>query len=158
MRHGNIGRQLSVNTAHRAALLRNLAAAVLRHETIRTTLPKAKELRRVVEPLITLGKADTLANRRLAFARLRDREIVGKLFADLGPHYKARAGGYLRILKAGNRDGDNAPMAIVQLVDRPLADAVDTEGADQAAANAKPAAPAVEAAPKRTRKKAAVAG
>jgi large subunit ribosomal protein L17 len=158
MRHGNIGRQLSVNTAHRAALLRNLAAAVLRHETIRTTLPKAKELRRVVEPLITLGKADTLANRRLAFARLRDREIVGKLFADLGPHYKARAGGYLRILKAGNRDGDNAPMAIVQLVDRPLADAVDTEGAGEPVANAKAAAPAAEAAPKKTRKKAVAAG
>jgi large subunit ribosomal protein L17 len=157
MRHGNIGRQLSVNTAHRAALLRNLAAAVLRHETIRTTLPKAKELRRVVEPLITLGKTDTLANRRLAFARLRDREIVGKLFADLGPHYKARAGGYLRILRAGTRDGDCAPMAIVQLVDRPLAAAVETEGAGQAAANAK-AAPAAEAAPKKARKKAAVAG
>jgi large subunit ribosomal protein L17 len=159
MRHRNSGRQLSVNSSHRAALMRNLASAVLRHETIRTTLPKAKELRRVVEPLITLGKADTLANRRLAFARLRDRDLVGKLFADLGPHYKARAGGYLRILKAGNRDGDNAAMAIVQLVDRPLVSMVDTEGADQAAQNVKPdAAPAVEAAPKKTRKKAVAAG
>jgi len=150
MRHRNIGRQLSVNTAHRAALLRNLAAAVLRHETIRTTLPKAKELRRVVEPLITMGKDDTLANRRLAFARLRDREIVGKLFEDLGPHYKGRPGGYLRILKSGNRDGDNAAMAIVQLVDREAAAAVDVEPA--------PAAEATESKPKRSRKKAAAAG
>jgi len=161
MRHRNSGRQLSVNSSHRAALLRNLAAAVLRHETIRTTLPKAKELRRVVEPLITLGKDDTLANRRLAFARLRDREIVGKLFGDLGPHYKARAGGYTRILKDGNRDGDNAPMAIVQLVDRPLADAVETDATTDAAVpakKAKAAAPVAEAAPKRARKKAVAAG
>ena len=129
MRHRNSGRQLSVNTAHRAALLRNLATAVLRHETIKTTLPKAKELRRVVEPLITLGKTDSLSNRRLAFARLRDRDIVGKLFNDIGPHYQARAGGYTRILKTGNRKGDNAPMAIVQLVDRAEAKApVDAEG------------------------------
>ena len=144
MRHRNSGRQLSVNTAHRAALLRNLATAVLRHETIKTTLPKAKELRRVVEPLITLGKTDSLSNRRLAFARLRDRDIVGKLFTDIGPHYQARAGGYTRILKTGNRKGDNAPMAIVQLVDRPLGDAVDAEGGEPAKAKA-----AVEAKPKR---------
>jgi len=148
MRHRNSGRQLSVNSSHRAALLRNLAAAVLRHETIKTTLPKAKELRRVVEPLITLGKTDSLANRRLAFARLRDREMVGKLFNDLGPHYQARAGGYTRILKTGNRKGDNAAMAIVQLIDRAEAKVpVETE--------AVPAVEAGEAAPKRTRKKAA---
>jgi len=148
MRHRNSGRQLSVNTAHRAALLRNLAAAVLRHETIKTTLPKAKELRRVVEPLITLGKTDSLANRRLAFARLRDRDVVGKLFTDIGPHYQARAGGYTRILKIGNRKGDNAPMAVVQLIDRGEAKApVDAEESAPAAVEAKPA---------RTRKKAAV--
>jgi large subunit ribosomal protein L17 len=149
MRHRNSGRQLSVNSSHRAALLRNLAAAVLRHETIVTTLPKAKELRRVVEPLITLGKTDSLANRRLAFARLRDREVVGKLFADLGPHYKERAGGYTRILKSGNRKGDSAAMAIVQLVGRAEAKApVETEAAPAPAEAAAPAA-------KRTRKKAA---
>ena len=152
MRHRNSGRQLSVNTAHRAALLRNLATAVLRHETIKTTLPKAKELRRVVEPLITLGKTDSLSNRRLAFARLRDRDIVGKLFTDIGPHYQARAGGYTRILKTGNRKGDNAPMAIVQLVDRPLGDAVDADGAEPAKAKTAKAAKAgavVDAKPKR---------
>jgi large subunit ribosomal protein L17 len=131
MRHRNSGRQLSVNSSHRAALLRNLATAVLRYETIKTTLPKAKELRRVVEPLITLGKTDSLSNRRLAFARLRDRDIVGKLFTDIGPHYQTRAGGYTRILKTGNRKGDNAAMAIVQLVDRAEAKApVETEGGD----------------------------
>lgn len=149
MRHRNSGRQLSVNTAHRAALLRNLATAVLRHETIKTTLPKAKELRRVVEPLITLGKTDSLSNRRLAFARLRDRDIVGKLFTDIGPHYQARAGGYTRILKTGNRKGDNAPMAIVQLVDRPLADAVEVEDGDKPAKAAKAEVAAGEAKPKR---------
>ena len=158
MRHRNSGRQLSVNTAHRAALLRNLATAVLRYETIKTTLPKAKELRRVVEPLITLGKTDSLSNRRLAFARLRDRDIVGKLFTDIGPHYQARAGGYTRILKTGNRKGDNAAMAIVQLVDRAeLKAPVETEG-DAAAKPAKAAkAPKAEAAAteKPKRKKAA---
>ena len=155
MRHRNSGRQLSVNTAHRAALLRNLATAVLRHETIKTTLPKAKELRRVVEPLITLGKKDSLANRRLAFARLRDRDIVGKLFNDIGPHYQARAGGYTRILKTGNRKGDNAPMAIVQLVDRAEAKApVDAEGEAKPVKGAK-AVKAEAAEPKAKRKKAA---
>ncbi|MCG8433218.1 MAG: 50S ribosomal protein L17 [Gammaproteobacteria bacterium] len=120
MRHRNIGRQLSRSSSHRKAMLRNLAASILQHETVRTTLPKAKEVRRVVEPLITLAKEDSVANRRLAFDRLRDREMVTKLFAELGPHYKDRAGGYLRILKCGFRPGDNAPMAYVQLVDREI--------------------------------------
>lgn len=119
MRHQLSGRQLSRNAPHRWAMFRNMAASLLRHETIRTTVPKAKELRRVVEPIITLGKVDTLANKRLAFSRLRDREIVGKLFSEIGPRYKARNGGYLRILKMGFRVGDNAPMAYVELVDRP---------------------------------------
>lgn len=118
MRHQNSGRQLSVNSGHRIALMRNLAGALLRYETIRTTVPKAKELRRVVEPLITLAKVDSVAKRRLAFARLRDQELVAKLFTDIGPHYKTRPGGYTRILHNGLRPGDNAPMAIVQLVDR----------------------------------------
>lgn len=121
MRHQNIGRQLSRNSAHRAALMRNMAAALLRYETIRTTVPKAKELRRVVEPLITLAKEDSVAKRRLAFARLRDDEVVAKLFTDIGPHFKSRAGGYTRILKFGLRAGDNAPMAVMQLVDREAA-------------------------------------
>ncbi|MDX1442812.1 MAG: 50S ribosomal protein L17 [Gammaproteobacteria bacterium] len=118
MRHRNTGRQLSRNSSHRKAMLQNLAASILRHEVVKTTVPKAKEVRRVVEPLITLAKEDTVANRRLAFARLRDREMVTKLFTELGPHYKERPGGYLRILKAGFRAGDNAMMAYVQLVDR----------------------------------------
>src|SRR5260221_12078312 len=118
MRHRNSGRQLSRNSSHRHALLRNMATSLLRHEAIRTTVPKAKELRRVVEPLITLAKIDSVAKRRLAFSRLRDQEIVVKLFTDIGPHYKTRPGGYLRILKHGLRPGDNAPMAIMQLVDR----------------------------------------
>lgn len=118
MRHGNIGRNLSRTSSHRRAMLRNMACSLLRHEQIHTTLPKAKELRRVVEPLITLGKNATLANRRLAFARLRDREMVGKLFDDLGVRFKARQGGYLRILKTGFRAGDAAPSALVQLVER----------------------------------------
>jgi large subunit ribosomal protein L17 len=122
MRHKNSGRQLSRNSAHRAALLRNLACALLRHEQIVTTLPKAKELRRVAEPLITLGKDASLANRRLAYSRLRDRELVGKLFDDLGPRFKARPGGYLRILKMGFRRGDAAPLALVQLVERKTAE------------------------------------
>jgi large subunit ribosomal protein L17 len=118
MRHRNSGRKLNRTSGHRAALFRNLAVALLRHEQIVTTLPKAKELRRVAEPLITMGKTPTLANRRLAFARLRDREMVGKLFEDLGPRFKERQGGYLRILKTGNRRGDCAPLALVQLVER----------------------------------------
>jgi len=119
MRHGNGYRKLNRTSSHREAMFRNMAVSLLRHEAIKTTLPKAKELRRVVEPLITLGKTASLANRRLAFDRLRDRDIVGKLFNELGPRYAARPGGYLRILKMGFRDGDNAPMAFVELVDRP---------------------------------------
>jgi large subunit ribosomal protein L17 len=119
MRHRQSNRKLNRTTSHRLAMLRNLANALLRHEVIKTTLPKAKELRRVAEPLITLGKSPSLANRRLAFARTRDRDIVGKLFDELGPRYQARPGGYLRILKYGFRVGDNAPMALVELVDRP---------------------------------------
>jgi large subunit ribosomal protein L17 len=127
MRHRNSGRQLSRNSSHRKAMLQNLAASILRYETIKTTLPKAKEVRRVVEPLITLAKEDTVANRRLAFDRLRDRDMVTKLFTDLGPHFKERPGGYLRILKAGFRAGDNAPMAYVQLVDRGNTDVADAK-------------------------------
>lgn len=119
MRHRNGLRKLNRTSSHRKALFRNLAIALLRHEVIKTTLPKAKELRRVVEPLITLGKNPSLANHRLAFDRLRDREIVLKLFQELGPRYKNRNGGYLRVLKFGFRDGDNAPMAIIELLDRP---------------------------------------
>lgn len=119
MRHRNGPRKLNRTSSHRLAMLRNMANSLLRHEVIKTTLPKAKELRRVVEPLITLGKAPNLANRRLAFDRLRDREVVVKLFDELGPRYAARNGGYLRILKMGFRIGDNAPMAYVELMDRP---------------------------------------
>ena len=119
MRHRNSNRKLTRTSSHRQAMLRNMANSLLRHEVIKTTLPKAKELRRIAEPLITLGKSATLANRRLAFSRLRDRDIVGKLFNELGPRYNTRPGGYLRILKCGFRDGDNAPMALVELVDRP---------------------------------------
>ncbi|WP_415036108.1 50S ribosomal protein L17 [Azonexus sp.] len=119
MRHRNGLRKLNRTSSHRLAMLRNMAVSMLRHEAIKTTLPKAKELRRVVEPLITLGKTPTLANKRLAFDRLRDREIVVKLFAEIGPRYATRPGGYLRILKCGFRVGDNAPMAFVELVDRP---------------------------------------
>jgi large subunit ribosomal protein L17 len=118
MRHKKSGRRLGRNSSHRKAMFRNMAASMLKHETIRTTLPKAKELRRVVEPLITLAKEDSVANRRLAFNRLRDKEVVGKLFNDLGPRFKARPGGYLRILKMGPRPGDAAPMAIVMLTQR----------------------------------------
>ncbi|HWS02596.1 MAG TPA: 50S ribosomal protein L17 [Gammaproteobacteria bacterium] len=121
MRHRNIGRQLSRNSSHRAAMMRNMAASLLNHEVIKTTVPKAKELRRVAEPLITLAKTDTVHKRRLAFARLRDRDVVTKLFNELGPRYKERPGGYMRILKMGFRPGDNAPMALVELVDRPQA-------------------------------------
>ncbi len=119
MRHGHGLRKLNRTSSHRLAMLRNMSNSLLRHEAIKTTLPKAKELRRVVEPLITLAKEPTVANRRLAFDRLRDREMVVKLFGELGPRYKTRPGGYLRILKFGFRNGDNAPMAYVELVDRP---------------------------------------
>lgn len=118
MRHRQSNRKLNRTTSHRLAMFRNMSNSLLRHEVIKTTLPKAKELRRFVEPLITLGKEPTLANHRLAFDRLRDREMVGKLFGELGPRYKTRPGGYLRILKYGFRVGDNAPMALVELVDR----------------------------------------
>jgi large subunit ribosomal protein L17 len=121
MRHHLSGRQLSRNSSHRHALMRNMSVSLLRHETIRTTLPKAKELRRVVEPLITLGKSDGDANRRLAFARLRDAQIVEKLFVDLGPRFKTRPGGYTRILRMMPRPGDAAPMALMQLVEGPAA-------------------------------------
>jgi len=119
MRHRHGGRKLNRTSAHRLAMLRNMCNSLLQHEAIKTTLPKAKELRRAVEPLITLGKEPTLANRRLAFDRTRDRDVVTKLFAEIGPRYKARPGGYTRILKMGFRIGDNAPMALVELVDRP---------------------------------------
>ena len=119
MRHRNGLRKLNRTSSHRLAMLRNMTVSLLRHEAIKTTLPKAKELRRVVEPMITLGKTPTLANKRLAFDRLRDREIVVKLFAEIGPRYATRPGGYLRILKCGFRVGDNAPMAFVELLDRP---------------------------------------
>ena len=122
MRHGNGLRKLNRTSSHRLAMLRNMSNSLLEHEVIKTTLPKAKELRMVVEPLITLGKKDNLANRRLAFNRTRDRDIVAKLFKELGPRYATRPGGYLRILKFGFRHGDNAPMALVELVDRPEVD------------------------------------
>jgi large subunit ribosomal protein L17 len=120
MRHRKAGRKLNRNSSHRDAMFRNMATSLFQHETIRTTVSKAKELRRVAEPLITLAKDDSVAHRRLAFDRIRDRDTVGKLFNELGPRYKARPGGYLRILKCGYRAGDSAPMAIVELVDRPL--------------------------------------
>ena len=125
MRHQKAGRKFSRTSSHREAMFKNMAASLFKHELIRTTLPKAKELRRVAEPLITLAKTDGVANRRLAFARLRDKEAVGKLFVELGPRYRERKGGYLRLLKCGFRAGDNAPMAYVELVDRPRSDAGD---------------------------------
>ena len=138
MRHQNSGRKLNRTSAHRSAMLRNMTVSLLRHETISTTVPKAKELRRVAEPMITLGKNPTLANRRLAFDRLRDREIVGKLFDDLGVRFKSRPGGYLRILKTGFRAGDNAPMALVQLVElAPTAGATPEGEGDKAEKKAK---------------------
>ncbi|SDB50646.1 LSU ribosomal protein L17P [Pseudidiomarina indica] len=127
MRHRKSGRQLNRNSSHRKAMFSNMASSLVRHEVIKTTLPKAKELRRVIEPLITLAKQDSVANRRLAFARTRDKEVVGKLFNELGPRYLERAGGYTRILKCGFRAGDNAPMAYVELVDRPEVDAAVAE-------------------------------
>jgi large subunit ribosomal protein L17 len=122
MRHMNSGRRLNRNSSHRKAMFRNMATSLFRHEVIRTTLAKAKELRRTAEPLITLAKMDSVAKRRIAFSRLRDREVVGKLFNELAPRYVSRPGGYLRILKCGFRPGDSAPMAIVELVDRPEID------------------------------------
>jgi large subunit ribosomal protein L17 len=127
MRHQKSGRKLNRTSSHREAMFKNMASSLFKHELIRTTLPKAKELRRVAEPLITLAKADGVANRRLAFSRLRDKEAVGKLFVELGPRYSERPGGYLRILKCGFRPGDNAPMAYVELVGRPQVEAVDAE-------------------------------
>jgi large subunit ribosomal protein L17 len=134
MRHHLIGRQLSRNSAHRHALLRNMSVALLRHETIRTTLPKAKELRRVVEPLITLAKTDSEPRRRLAFARLRDSAVVEKLFAELGPRFKARPGGYTRILHMMPRPGDSAPMGLVQLVEQAGESAAEEKGGKKKAA------------------------
>ncbi len=127
MRHRKSGRKLNRNSSHRKAMFKNMTASLVEHEVIKTTLPKAKELRRVAEPLITLAKEDSVANRRLAFDRLRNKATVGKLFSDLGPRFKERPGGYIRILKCGFRKGDNAPMAIVELLDRPAGEAVVTE-------------------------------
>jgi len=162
MRHRNSGRQLSRNASHRHAMLRNMATSLLQHETIRTTVPKAKELRRVVEPLITLAKVDSIAMRRLAYARLRDDVVVEKLFADLGPRFKARAGGYTRILKMEPRPGDSADMALMQLVDPAVvaAEKQDDTAAKATKAGKKPkkAAPAAEEAdakPKRRKAKVA---
>jgi large subunit ribosomal protein L17 len=161
MRHQLSGRQLSRNSPHRHAMLRNMSVSLLRHETIRTTLPKAKELRRVVEPLITLAKTDSEAHRRLAFSRLRDTAIVEKLFADLGPRFKARAGGYTRILRMVPRAGDNAPMALMQLVDK-AGETVAEKPVAAKPARKKKAAPAgeeaaaaAEAKPRRRKKAAA---
>ncbi len=122
MRHRKSGRQLNRNSSHRKAMFRNMACSLIEHEVIRTTVPKAKELRRVAEPLITLAKSDSVANRRLAFSRMRSKAAVGKLFSEIGPRYLERPGGYTRILKCGFRAGDAAPMAFVELVDRPLPD------------------------------------
>lgn len=125
MRHRKSGRQLNRNSSHRQAMFKNMASSLVKHEVIKTTLPKAKELRRVIEPLITMAKQDSVANRRLAMARTGDKEVVGKLFNELGPRYEARPGGYTRILKCGFRAGDNAPMAFVELVDRPVVEAAE---------------------------------
>ncbi len=127
MRHRKAGRQLNRNSSHRKAMFRNMAVSLIEHEVIKTTLPKAKELRRVAEPLITMAKQDSVAKRRLAFSRLRDKAAVGKLFTDLGPRFEARPGGYVRILKCGYRPGDKAPMAFVELLDRPIEELEDTE-------------------------------
>ena len=150
MRHGLTGRQLSRNTPHRWAMLRNMAASLLRHEAIRTTVPKAKELRRYVEPLITLGKSDSIANRRRAFARLRDTAMVEKLFGDLGPRYQTRPGGYTRILHMAPRPGDNAPMALMQLVERSAPEAVEAAPEDKKAKKVE-AAPKVDKAEKKAK-------
>ena len=153
MRHMKPGRKLNRTSSHREAMFKNMAASIIKHELIKTTLPKAKELRRVAEPLITLGKTATLSNRRLAFDRLRDRDVVTKLFAELGPRYATRPGGYLRILKFGFRVGDNAPMAIVELMDRPEASTGTNEetGADKASGSGK-RKPAKEAKPAKVAK------
>lgn len=127
MRHRHSGRQLNRNSSHRKAMFRNMSNSLFEHELIRTTLPKAKELRRFAEPLITLSKSDSVSNRRLAFDRMRDRDMVTKLFNELGPRYSERPGGYIRILKAGFRAGDKAPMALVELVDRPIIDVEEEE-------------------------------
>jgi len=127
MRHRKTGRKLGRNSSHRKAMFRNMSVSLLLHETIKTTLPKAKELRRVIEPLITLAKKDEVSNRRLAFNRLRDKAAVGKLFSDIGPRFNDRPGGYLRILKIGPRAGDAAPMAVIQLVDDPLTESKDDQ-------------------------------
>lgn len=127
MRHHNAFRKLNRSSSHRNAMFRNMSNSLLRHEVIKTTLPKAKELRRIVEPMITLGKKPSLSNRRLAFNRLRDRQTVVKLFSELGPRFEARSGGYIRILKYGFRKGDNAPMALVELLDRPIEDETITD-------------------------------
>lgn len=132
MRHRLSGRQLGRNSSHRQAMFRNMAVSLFEHEVIKTTLPKAKELRRVAEPLITLAKEDSVANRRLAFSRTRSKAMVGKLFSELGPRYSERPGGYLRILKAGYRAGDNAPMAYVELIGRPVAAEADSDEVDEA--------------------------
>jgi large subunit ribosomal protein L17 len=140
MRHRKSGRQLNRNSSHRQAMFRNMAVSLIEHEVIKTTLPKAKELRRVAEPLITLAKQDSVANRRLAFSRTRSKEAVGKLFTELGPRYQERPGGYTRILKCGYRPGDAAPMAYVELVGRPLAEDLDPdleEVGDEEAAEAR---------------------
>jgi large subunit ribosomal protein L17 len=132
MRHRKSGRQLNRNSSHRSAMFRNMAGSLIEHEVIKTTLPKAKELRRVVEPLITLAKEDTVANRRLAFSRTRSKETVGKLFSELGPRFQERPGGYTRILKCGYRAGDAAPMAYIELVGRVMADELDDEDLEEA--------------------------
>ena len=156
MRHQKSGRKLGRNSPHRTAMFRNMAASLLRHETIRTTLPKAKELRRVVEPLITLAKEDGVHRRRLAFSRLRDEVAVGRLFTELGPRFKARPGGYLRILKMGYRPGDSAAMAIVQLLDQPANVPAAQAAAEEDMAEAKKSAKKkTKAAPKKKAKKAA---
>ena len=131
MRHRHSGRQLGRNSSHRKAMFKNMAVSLLRHEIIRTTLPKAKELRRVVEPLITRGKQDSVANRRIIFARTRDSEITAKLFTEIGPRYQDRPGGYIRILKCGFRKGDRAPMAYVELVDRPIIEDEDEDDIEE---------------------------
>ena len=127
MRHRKSGRHLNRTSSHRKAMFRNMAVSLIEHEVIKTTLPKAKELRRVAEPLITLAKEDSVANRRLAFSRMRDKAAVGKLFTEIGPRYQTRAGGYTRILKCGYRAGDAAPMAFIELVDRPVVEELDDE-------------------------------
>ena len=127
MRHRKSGRQLNRNSSHRQAMFRNMAVSLIEHEVIRTTLPKAKELRRVAEPLITLAKTDSVANRRLAFSRTRDKAVVGKLFTEIGPRYADRPGGYTRIMKCGYRPGDAAPMAYIELVDRPIVEEEDLD-------------------------------